>query len=90
MKRALIYAALCLSLLYLGDYILVRYRIAKNGEPFGVVKVQRYYAVRKKDRKTEFIFDQPETESCVRSLFPHFGQLPCWYANRRNVKRINL
>ena len=37
-----------------------------------------------------FIFDEPESRTCVHSLFPHLGQPPCWYAERRNVKRTDL
>jgi len=55
MKRALMVAGLALGILYAGDYLWVRYRILKARDPFGTVKIQRYYAVRKKDRKTEFV-----------------------------------
>jgi hypothetical protein len=75
---------------YVCDYFSVRYRILKNRDPFGVVKIQRYYAVRLKDGKTEFVFQEPEIQVCVHSLFPHFGCSPCWYVKRRNVKRIDI
>jgi len=55
-----------------------------------VVKIQRYYAVGLKSRKTEFMFLEPENQVCVHSLFPHFGYSPCWYLSRRNVKRIDI
>jgi hypothetical protein len=90
MKRILILAVLLLSILYSGDYLSVRYRIPRNRDPFGAVKIQRYYAVKQKDGKTEFIFDQPETQACVHSLFPHFGSRPCWYVNREKLKRIDI
>jgi hypothetical protein len=90
MKRAMVIAALSLSMLYIVDYLSLRYRFPRSRQQFGSVKVQRYYAVRKKDRKTEFFFDQPETQVCVHSLFPHFGDPPCWYASRRSVKRTDI
>ena len=90
MKRLLIITLASLSALYIGDYVSIRYRLAKNRAPFGVVTVQRYYAVPQKNRKTEFYFDQPETQSCVHSLFPHFGYSPCWYLNRKKIKQINM
>ena len=90
MKRALIIALVVLSTLYIADYVSVRYRMAKNRSPFGVVTVQRYYAVPQKNRKTEFYFDQPETLPCTHSLFPHFGYSPCWYLNRKKVSRVNV
>jgi hypothetical protein len=90
MKRLLIVAVLSLCILYLCDYLSVWYRIAKTGEPFGAVKVQRYYAVQKKNGKPDFYFLEPETQVCVHSLFPHLGYSPCWYANRKKVKRIDV
>ena len=90
MKRLLIITLASLSILYIGDYVLIRYRMAKNRAPLGVVTVQRYYAVPQKNRKTEFYFDQPENQSCIHSLFPHFGYSPCWYLNRKKVKQINM
>ena len=90
MKRVLIIAFVSLSLVYIGDYASIRYRVAKSRTAFGVVTVQTYYAVPQKNRKTEFYFDQPETQACVHSLFPHFGYSPCWYLNRKRVKQINM
>ena len=88
MKRILKVAVLSLLSLYLGDYLLVGYRIAKTCDPFGVVNIEPYYAVRQKNGKDELYFLPPETQTCVNSLFPHFGCSPCWYVNRKKVKRI--
>ncbi len=90
MKRILSVAVLLLGLVYAGDYLSLRYRIPGNREPLGTVKIERYYAVPQKNRKTEFMFDEPQTEICVHSLFPHFGHRPCWYVNRKKVKRIDV
>jgi len=90
MKRILIVAFVLLSLLYAGDFVSVRFRIPKNRDPFGLVKVKRYYAVGLKSGKTEFMFLDPENRVCVHSLFPHFGDPPCWYLSRRNVRRVDF
>ena len=90
MKRILKVAVLSLLLLYLCDYLLVAYRIAKARDPFGVVKIEPYYAVRQKNGKDELYFLPPETQTCVNSLFPHFGYSPCWYVNRKKVERIAI
>jgi hypothetical protein len=90
MKRLLFIAVLTSFILYLGDYLSVRYRIPKSRSQFGVVKIQRYYAVGLKSRKTEFMFLPPENQVCVHSLFPQLGYSPCWYLSRRNVKRIEI
>jgi len=90
LKRILLTALVSLCVLYIGDYVFLRYKMAKNRTPFGAVTVQSYYAVPQKSRKTEFYFDQPETLPCVHSLFPHFGYSPCWYLNRRKAKPIKV
>ena len=89
MKRALLFAVMALAILYTGDYLSVRYRIP-NREPLGTVQIQRYYAVRQKDRKTEYYFLDPEAQQCVHSLFPHFGSNPCWYVSRHTKKEIDM
>ena len=90
MKRIVSIAVLLLGLVYVGDYLSLRYRIPGNREPLGTVRIQRYYAVPQKNRKTEFMFDEPETEVCAHSLFPHLGYRPCWYVNRKKLKRIDV
>jgi hypothetical protein len=90
MKRLLFIMVLSLFVLYVGDYLSVRYRIPKGRDQFGMVKIQRYYAVGLKNRKTEFMFLEPKNQTCVHSLFPHFGYSPCWYLSRRNVQRIDI
>jgi hypothetical protein len=89
MKRILIIAILSLSLLYGGDYLALRYRMAKN-TGLGSVTIQRYYAVKQKDGRTEFMFTDPLTQGCVNSWFPHRGYTPCWYLVRHKTKRIDM
>jgi hypothetical protein len=89
-KRILFIIILALAVLYVGDYLCLRYRIPKGRAQFGVVKIQSYYAVGLKSGKTEFMFLGPKNQACVHSLFPHFGDSPCWYLNRKKVQRINM
>jgi hypothetical protein len=88
--RILAIAALLLSVLYVGDYLLVRYRIPKDRDPLGIVQVQPYYAVPQKNKTTEFYFLNPQSQTCVHSLFPHLGYSPCWCLNIKKQKRINM
>jgi hypothetical protein len=89
-KRLSISLVLGFALLYASDYLMLRYRVAANRNPYGTVTVQPYYAVPRKDHRTEYMFDDPRDETCVHSLFPHFGDSPCWYLNRNKQKRINM
>src|ERR1700681_1313907 len=91
MNRALA-AATALAvpvLLYGGDYLSLRLRIP-NREPFGTVQVQRYYEVSLKNRKTEYMRDEPRPQTCVRSLLPHYGDTPCWYLSRHPRQTIKI
>jgi len=90
MKRLLFITVLSLLVLYIGDDLSVRYKIPRGRQQFGVVRVRRYYAVGLKSRKTEFMFLEPKNQTCVHSLFPHFGYSPCWYLSRRNVQRVDI
>ena len=90
MRRILTVAVLSLLILYVGDYLSLRYQIPKGRAQFGEVKVQRYYAVGLKSGKTEFMFLGPKNQTCVHSLFPHLGDSPCWYLRRKSVQRINM
>jgi len=82
--------AVGLILVYVGDYLSLRYQIPGNRDQFGTVSVQSFYAVPKKDGKTEYIMGDTEDERCVHSIFPHYDCFPCWYANRKKVKRIDM
>ena len=75
---------------YIGDYLSVRYRISKGRDPFSSVTIQPYYAIHEKNGRTEYDFAEPESQVCVRSLFPHFGYSPCWYVKRHTDKRIDI
>jgi hypothetical protein len=78
------------ALAYGADYVLFRYRVAKDRQPFGQITVTRYYAVEQKSGKTQFIFQPPEAQTCVHSLFPRAGCVPCWYLQRHTEERTDI
>lgn len=78
------------GLAYAVDYGVFRYRVATNRQPFGQVTVTRYDAVLHKNGKTEFIFNPPEAQTCVHTLFPHDGYPPCWYLQRHTEQRTDI
>lgn len=78
------------ALAYAVDYIFFRYRVAKDRQPFGQITVSRYYAVEQKSGKTQFIFQPPEAQTCVHSLFPHTDLVPCWYLQRHTEQRTDI
>jgi hypothetical protein len=72
------------------DLGLFRLRVAAQRHPYGSVVVSRAYAVQQKNGKTQFIFDPPAPETCVKALFPHSGMQPCWYLSRHPEQWTNI
>jgi hypothetical protein len=85
-KKVALGTLLFLVVLYAGDYALVRLR----HEPTGSVAVRRYYAIQEKANRVEYVFDKEENQTCVQSLFPHLGLVPCWYLSRHTEQRENI
>ncbi|HLI83760.1 MAG TPA: hypothetical protein VKV17_07555 [Bryobacteraceae bacterium] len=89
-KRVLLLAILLGLAVYAGDYLSLVLQIPGHRAQFGSIMVERDYAVPLKNRGTEYMFDQPVAVTCVHSLFPHFGDPPCWYLSRHTRQEIKL
>lgn len=93
LQRALLLAlASALSvtaLAYATDSLVLRFRVAKNRNPFSQVTVYSYDAVPQKSGKTQFIFHDPQLQTCENALFPHAGDRPCWYLQRHTEARTD-
>jgi hypothetical protein len=74
---------------YLGDFLSLRYQIPKR-ELYGSVVVRELYAVKLKNKQTEDMCQPPAPQECVNSLFPHFGDPPCWYLERHTRQQVNV
>lgn len=82
-------AILALGALYLIDYMALRYRIARDGLGAATATVTILYGTPLKNGEVSIFWDQPQAETCVRSIFPHLGYLPCWYVKRHATKMIS-
>ena len=94
LKRTLLALLVILCLAYLVDYAQLRYRVWKNGQPYGTVTVQIVYVISEKStpgtNKVEYSPAGAQDETCVNALFPHFGFKPCWYLSRHTERRITI
>ena len=95
MRRTLLMVVALATMVYAGDYAVVRLRVAnaRLGNAFGSVHMERLYAIPLKNGRIEYELDalQPEvTITCVRALFPHLGCQPCWYVRRQSQKPISM
>jgi hypothetical protein len=88
--RSLVFFVVSLLTLYIGDNLVLRYRILRNLQPYGSVLVKRYFAIKHKDGKTEFVSTDPDNRPCAHSLFPQLGYKPCWYVARTTIERIDM
>ena len=87
-KQTFLALILVAAFLYAYDYASVRRRMTaqKQGDPIDVITYPHLLAIPQKGNKVEYALDAQspmESESCVHSLFPHFGYTPCWYVQRR-------
>ncbi len=90
MKRGLIALALLVAVIYAGDYLWLRYRMATNQNAFGSITLDVYYSVKLKNGKTEFDYGGQQTFECPNSLLPQYFEKPCWYARRQKDKQIKI
>jgi len=79
-----------LAALYFVDFLSVRYGIPGHRPTFGSVQVQTMYAVRQKNNRIEYSLGDIVTQTCVRSLFPQMGYVPCWYLAGHKTRQINI
>jgi hypothetical protein len=86
LQRGILGVIVAVALLYAGDYLWARHVTAgANPAGLGTVMVHHEWDVPQKDGRVEFDLDPPVAETCVHSIFPHFGFAPCWYAARHTT-----
>jgi hypothetical protein len=82
---ALIALGSALVALYAGDYLVLRYRMAVHGPDAATSGVPTYYAAPLNNGRLSVYYDQPQMQTCVRSIFPWLGYEPCWYVKRHTI-----
>lgn len=88
LKRILAGLAVALIAIYAGDYGYLRVRMLHRTptEPLESMTRTRVLAIPQKSGKFDYQIDQTqpvETLTCVHSIFPHYGDQPCWYLKPR-------
>jgi hypothetical protein len=85
-KRILVGVVVFTAFTYGIDDLLARLR----NKPGLDVHIERYLAIAEKFNKINYERTDPVTERCVYTLFPHFGQNPCWYVTRHTMRFIEI
>ena len=76
--RWLLFAAVAV---YFVDWAMLAARIAHHGG-FGSVTVSQYLATPLKGHKEEYDYLGTVDQQCVKSIFPHESEQPCWWLER--------
>jgi len=86
LQRVILAVIAAAALIYAGDYLWAKHMVAGgNSAALGTVMVHHEWDVPRKDGRVEFDMEAPEAESCIHSIFPHFGYVTCWYAARHTT-----
>jgi len=80
---AAIVLVVLLGVLYVGDWLVLRWRVAR-GTAFGSVEVHQFLATSLKGSKTEYDLVGSFQEACSRSIFPQQGKPACWWLERHS------
>jgi len=89
-KKIALGLVLLVALAFAGDYVSIHLPIPSGRTKFGTLTVKPFYAVPLKDGKTEYMYEDPETETCSHSLFPQYGHTPCWWESGKPDKQLRL
>lgn len=77
------------ALVYAGDFVWFEIRMHNRKPNDPQETITFFYATGVKGGKVEVFYDQPQTQVCVHSIFPHQGYKPCWRFNRSHVQLIS-
>ena len=76
-----------LVVLYVGDWVALRVRT--GGQETSSVQVEQFLKTPLKGQKEEFDYMGTVDQPCVRSLFPHDSQSPCWWLERHKISWVS-
>jgi hypothetical protein len=93
--RVVAAALLLTAFAFVLDYIVLRVRMLHPTvtAPLEHLTRNRLLAIKVKNGTYQYELDQvnpTETLTCVHSLFPHFGDRPCWYLKPRLDRPIPI
>ena len=84
LMKAMLGLVVLLALVYLGDWGVWRWRVAKGGG-MGRLTVSRVVVAPLKGNREEYYSDGKTEVECSRSLFPQAGSDACWWVERHRV-----
>ena len=88
-KMTIAGVVLLFAIVWSTDYFMLQHRIAQDAG-FRQIKVSRAYAITQRNKRVEENAPRSELEECVRSLFPHEDESPCWYLSRHTSEHDHI
>jgi len=86
--RCLLALLVLVAAAYCVEDLMVRYRVSHKQAASLFSEVPVYQAGEVKGGRVEYYFDQPRTETCLHTVFPHLGVAPCWYVTRHALQQV--
>ena len=81
LSQGLLFLLASTVILYAGDWAVLRVRMARQ-TAFSTVQVARFLATPLKNHADEYDYMGTVAQPCVRSIFPHASDPPCWWLKR--------
>ena len=81
LARSLKYVLLGAVVVYFADWAALGFRMAHHSG-LGSVTVSQYLATPLKGHKEEYDYLGSVDQPCVKSIFPHNSDQPCWWLER--------
>jgi hypothetical protein len=76
-----------LVVLYAGDWIVLHLR--GSSQTSSTVQVEQFLRTPLKGQKEEFDYMGTVAAPCVRAIFPHSSETPCWWLQRHKIQWVS-
>lgn len=73
------------GLVYAADWCVLRARMARQSA-YSTVQVDQYVSASLKGNKEDYYYAGTAQQECVRSIFPHASDVPCWWLKRHTAQ----
>ncbi len=83
--RGLLFLLASLAILYAADWGVLQVRMAHQ-TAFSTVQVDQFLAADLKGNKQEYYHVGTVEQPCVKSIFPHVSDPPCWWLRRHTTQ----
>ncbi len=83
LQRIILGALVAAFLLYGGDWAILK---ARGASGFDTINIT--LGTPMKDGRVQIFTGANQTQTCVKSLFPHFGYNPCWYVRQNSTQLV--